>query len=170
MKHKLPKTFSGKKDNVHVVIESPFKSRNKYEYDEDTGLFRLSKVLPSGLTFPCDMGFIPHTRGEDKDPLDAIILMDEITYPGCIVECRVIGVLKLLQTKGAGEIRNDRFVTVPANMEEMNEIKTIEHLNEHKINAITYFFKSYNLFKKKDVRVIEIGGPKEALKLIKKQS
>jgi inorganic pyrophosphatase len=169
MKTKLPKPFSGNKDNIHVVIESPFKSRNKFDYDEVSGLYKLSKVMPSGLTFPCDMGFIPGTKGDDKDPLDAIILMDELTFPGCFVECRVVGVLKLFQANGKKEIRNDRFVTVPAAMEEMNEILTIDHLNEHRISAITHFFKSYNLFKKKKVRLIETGGPQEAIKLIKKQ-
>jgi inorganic pyrophosphatase len=92
----IPPTFS-KKDNIHVVIETPAGSRNKYAYDEGYGGFILKKVLPEATIFPMEMGFICRTKGEDGDPLDALILMDRGTYPGCLVECRVIGVITATQ-------------------------------------------------------------------------
>ncbi len=91
------------------------------------GLFKLSKVIPAGLALPFDMCFIPHTKGEEGDPLDALILMDELTYPGCFMECRIIGIIKAEQSEKKGKkVRNDRFITVPADMKEYNHLKTIE--------------------------------------------
>src|SRR3954465_7884573 len=112
---KFPKAYSKDKSYVNVIIETPYKSRNKFDYDKETGLFRLRKVIPTGMEFPCDMGFIPGTKGEDGDPLDALLLMDELTYPGCLVECRLLGVITAEQSEpGKPTKRNDRFMAVPA--------------------------------------------------------
>lgn len=166
---KFPEAYNKKGDCVNVIIETPYKSRNKFDYDKDTHLFKFSKVIPAGMEFPCDMGFIPHTKGEDGDPLDALVLMDEITYPGCLVECRVLGVLKATQKKkGKKEERNDRFILVPANMEEYDHLKHIDDLNQHKVKAIAEFFENYNRVEGKQFTLEEISGPEQAHKLIKK--
>src|SRR5437868_13766017 len=128
----LPQTYNENKD-LNIIIETPYKSRNKFAYDPQSGLFRLKKVIPSGLEFPCDMGFISDTKGEDGDPLDALILMDEITYPGCLIECRLLGVIKATQKNKEGKkIRNDRFITVPAMMVEYDHLKHIDDVNKNK--------------------------------------
>jgi inorganic pyrophosphatase len=166
---KLPKTFSKNKELVNVIIETPRTSRNKYAYDKDTGLFKLSKVLPAGFSFPFDMGFIPGTKAEDGDPLDALILMDDNTYPGCLVECRVIGVIKAHQKEeDKKEFRNDRIVMIPNEMSESDHIMTMNDLNRHKVKAIIKFFENYNEMEKRKFTLTGVDGPKTALHIIKK--
>lgn len=169
MPMKFPQTYSKDKSLVNVIIETPYKSRNKFDYDTETGLFKLKKVIPTGMEFPCDMGFIPHTKGEDGDPLDALVLMDELTYPGCLVESRLLGVIKAMQKeKGEKAIRNDRFILVPGNMEEYDHLQDIKDLNESKVMAIADFFENYNEIEGKVFKLEGIGNSKEAHQLIKK--
>src|SRR5581483_108272 len=97
---------------VNVVVDTPQGSRNKYKFDEQHGQWRLSKILPQGMSFPYDFGFIPSTRGEDGDPLDVLLFADEPTFPGCVVPARLIGVLEAEQTEGGKTVRNDRLVAV----------------------------------------------------------
>jgi inorganic pyrophosphatase len=167
---KFPKAYSKKKDLVNVIIETPYKSRNKFDYDKKTGLFKFSKVIPIGMEFPCDMGFIPHTKGEDGDPLDALIFMDELTYPGCLVECRLLGVIKLTQKeKGKTKERNDRFIFVPENMEEYMRLKSVKDLNKVKLIELADFLQNYGKKESKMVEILEIADHAEAHGLIKKQ-
>src|SRR5690242_18658416 len=105
---RLPEAF-GKKNLVNVVIETPRGSKNKYDYDEEHDYFKLGKTLPDGTAFPLDFGFVPHTKAPDGDPIDALVLMEQPTYPGCIIECRCIGVIEAEQKeKGESATRNDR--------------------------------------------------------------
>ncbi|MDB5228936.1 MAG: inorganic diphosphatase [Bacteroidota bacterium] len=165
---KLPKTYTEDKQAVNVVIETPYKSRNKYAYDKDTGLYKLRKVLPAGLAFPCDMGFIPNTKGGDGDPLDVLILMDELTFPGCVVESRLIGIIKATQKeKGKKAERNDRIIGVPVEMEDSTHIKDISDVSKNKIDAIISFFEYYNAMADKKFKLIEIAGYKSIDKMLK---
>jgi inorganic pyrophosphatase len=107
------RTGSPLKENViDVVIETPKGSRNKFKYDVHSRRFKLAKVLPEGMVFPFDFGFVPSTKGADGDPLDVLVLMDEPAFPGCFVECRLVGILEAEQTKGQRKIRNDRLIAV----------------------------------------------------------
>src|SRR5437588_54678 len=83
--------WDAKSGALNVIIETAKGSRNKLKYDSKRGLFQLGKVLPRGTIFPFDFGFIPSTRAEDGDPLDILVLMDEPTYPGCLICCRLPG-------------------------------------------------------------------------------
>ncbi|MGZ3863844.1 MAG: inorganic diphosphatase [Bacteroidia bacterium] len=167
---KFPKAYLKNSDKVNVIIETPYKSRNKFDYDKKSGLFKFSKVIPTGMEFPCEMGFIPNTLGEDGDPLDALVLMDELTYPGCLVECRLLGVLRARQKeKGEKEKQNDRFILVPAEMKEYNHLQEIDDLNKEKIRAIAFFFENYNKEEGKKFTLQKVSGSKEAHKLIQKQ-
>jgi inorganic pyrophosphatase len=163
-----PETFT-KEKNFNIIIETPYKSRNKFSYDKDTGLFKLTKILPSGISFPCDMGFISNTLGDDGDPLDALILMDELTYPGCLVECRLLGGIKARQQEEAKKVRNDRYIFVPAEMKEYNHLKDISDVNKTKIQSIINFFKAYNDFYHVKFEVEKTFNRELALKNIKKQ-
>jgi inorganic pyrophosphatase len=166
---KLPGVYAADKKSIHVIIETPYKSRNKFAYQPQSNLYILKKVLPAGLAFPCDMGFIPGTRGEDGDPLDALILMDELTYPGCLIEGRLLGVIRATQNeKGKEAERNDRFVLVPANMKDYDHLKKIADLNKNKIEAIINFFTNYNAFEGKEFIVEGLVGPAKGKELIKK--
>jgi inorganic pyrophosphatase len=161
--------YTEDKKNIHAVIETPYKSRNKYAYDEITGMYKLRKVLPAGLAFPCDMGFIPETKGEDGDPLDVLILMDELTFPGCVIECCIVGIIKAKQkAKGEKAVRNDRIVAVPVEMKDTMHIKRISDISRNKIDAIVSIFKYYNAMEDKEFEMLELAGPDEAHKLIKK--
>src|SRR5437868_13907131 len=81
-------------DQIIVVIETPKGSRNKYAFDPKERVFELKKVLPAGMAFPYDFGFVPSTIGGDGDPVDVLVLMDEPAFPGCKLTCRVIGVIQ----------------------------------------------------------------------------
>ena len=97
---------------IQVIIETPKGSRNKYAFDEEQRVFGLKRVLPAGMTFPYDFGFIPSTRAEDGDPTDVLVLMDEPAFPGCLLKCRIIGVIEGQQGKKKKGERNDRIIAI----------------------------------------------------------
>src|SRR5919199_1807176 len=101
-------------EELNVIIETPKGSRNKFDYDEELGLFKLGGVLPAGASFPFDFGFLPATRGGDGDPLDVLVLMDEPAFAGCLVTVRLLGVIEAEQTEGDATTRNDRLIAVAA--------------------------------------------------------
>jgi inorganic pyrophosphatase len=140
--------------NVTALVESPRGFNQKFDFDEQEQRFRLSKVLPAGLVFPFDFGMIPGTRGEDGDPLDIIIIAENGTFPGCLVDCRLIGVLQAEQTERDGRtMRNDRFVGVPGVSQQFSEVDSLEQLPEAIINQLEAFFKNYNEQAGKQFRV-----------------
>src|SRR6478672_8090538 len=101
-------------EDLNVIIETPKGSRNKFKYDDALRVFRLSGVLPAGAVFPYDFGFVPSTQGEDGDPLDVLLFMDEPVPPGTVVPCRVLGVILARQKPASGgrAERNDRLLAV----------------------------------------------------------
>src|ERR671933_2536230 len=101
--------------DLHVVIETPKGSRNKFKFDERLRLFRLSGVLPLGAVFPFDFGFVPCTSAPDGDPLDVLVLMDEPAFAGCLLTTRLIGVIEADQTEEGQTVRNDRLIGVAEN-------------------------------------------------------
>jgi inorganic pyrophosphatase len=130
---------------VNVVIDTPRGSRCKYKYDEKKGLFRLSKLLPLGASFPYDFGFIPATRGDDGDPLDVLVLVDEPLPVGCVVPARLIGVLQARQTeKGGKKVRNDRLIAVVETPYNPPEFESLEEVNTQRLDEVEHFFVSYN--------------------------
>src|SRR3954451_24377864 len=102
-------------NTITAIIETPKGSSEKYGYDPKTTLFKLKKILPAGMVFPYDFGFIPKTRGGDGDPLDVLILMDEPAFTGCLVATRLLGVIEAEQTEKGKTERNDRLIAVSAN-------------------------------------------------------
>ncbi len=164
----LPPAFAGK-ERIHVIIETPKGSRNKYCFDEETGFFKLKKILPTGLVFPMDFGFIPNTKGEDGDPLDVLIMMEKHTYPGCLLECKVIGIMEATQKeKGKKTIRNDRIIAFPLDDLEHYKFKTLKDIDHDMLYEVSRFFKYYNKIESKVFKVVGFKGPDEAIKLIKK--
>src|ERR1700674_5157605 len=100
------------KDTIQVIIETPKGSRNKYAFDPEQKIFQLMKVLPAGMAFPYDFGFIPSTLAEDGDPTDVLVLMDEPAFPGCLLKCRVVGVIEGQQGKKKKGECNDRVTAI----------------------------------------------------------
>jgi len=153
---------------LHVVTETPKGSRNKYSFDMELGMFRLKKVLPVGAVFPFDFGFIPGTVGDDGDPLDVLLLMDEPAFPGCLVEARLLGVMEASQTKAGQTQRNDRFIATARKTKGLCQPATIKGLSEDILDQIQHFFVSYNEIEGKRFQVRRLSGPSAAKRLIEK--
>ena len=152
---------------LNVVIETPKGSRNKFNYDEATGLFKLGGVLPAGAAFPFDFGFVPSTLGGDGDPLDVLVLMDEPAFAGCLVGVRLVGVIEAEQTERDGETtRNDRLIGVAAESRLHRDVRTLESLGGALLDEIEHFFVSYNEFKGKRFDPLARSGPARALSLV----
>src|SRR3981189_125883 len=111
---------------LQVVIETPKGSRNKYALDDEEKVYRLKTVLPAGMAFPYDFGFIPSTEAEDGDPLDVLVLMDEPAFAGCLLKCRLIGVIEGEQEDKDGKERNDRIIAVEHANHSWADIKKIQ--------------------------------------------
>jgi inorganic pyrophosphatase len=152
--------------NLQVVIETPRDSRNKYAYDPDSGFFECETPLPSGMVFPYDFGFVPSTRAEDGDPLDVLVLMDEPSYPGTLVRCRLIGVIQAEQAEGNRWFRNDRLVAVQLSSIEYSDLKDWKELPGQLRQQIEHFFQSYNDARGKKFNVLNWGGADVASKSI----
>jgi len=154
---------------ITAIIETPRGSTEKYDYDEKSGFFKLKKILPSGMMFPYDFGFIPGTKGEDGDPLDIIIISEFHSFPGCMMDCRLIGVLKAVQTEKKKKIRNDRFIAIPVQSTTFKKIETANDLSHNKVEELEQFFINYNKAEGKIFRPLNMLSAKEAIKLLKKQ-
>lgn len=153
---------------LDIIIETPKGCRNKYTWDENQKAFCLKKVLPVGAVFPFDFGFIPHTKGEDGDPLDVLVIMDEPAFPGCILPIRLIGALKAKQTERDGRIeQNDRFIGVCIFSELYKDIYNINDLNKALLTQIEEFFISYNQLASKKFEPQGWSDASEALSRIK---
>lgn len=152
---------------LHVIIETPKGSRNKFTFDERFGLFKLGGVLPAGAVFPFDFGFIPSTLGGDGDPLDVLLLMDEPAFPGCLVPSRLVAVIEAEQTERDGTCtRNDRLVAVAADSRTHQDVRTLADLNAALLDEIEHFFVSYNEIKGKTFVPLGRFGPIKAARLI----
>jgi inorganic pyrophosphatase len=156
----------GKDDAVRVVIETPKGSRNKYAFDEDARVFTLRKVLPTGMAFPYDFGFVPSTLAADDDPVDVLVLMDEPAFAGCLLECRPIGVIEGEQLDGKKKIRNDRVVAVERANHTYAEVKHIDDLGKSFVRELEEFFVNYHRLTGKRYKVTAVRGPKEARRRI----
>jgi inorganic pyrophosphatase len=149
---------------VVVVVETPRGSGNKLKFDEELGTYRLDRVLPAGLTFPFDFGFIPRTVAEDGDPLDAIVLVDAPTFPGCVVLARVIGIVEVEQQDGgAGPWkRNDRLLAVAGGPKGHSSMRSIRDVESFRLDAIGAFFATYHRLDGDGVREIGRAGARAA--------
>ena len=151
---------------LNVIIETPRGCRNKYKYDESLHLFRLNSVLPAGTVFPYDFGYVPGTRGEDGDPLDVLLLMDQPAFTGCLVKARLIGVIEAQQVEAGKAERNDRLVAVAADAHDYQDLKSLRDMNANLLDELQHFFVSYNQLKNKKFEPIAIRGRRAAQRLV----
>jgi inorganic pyrophosphatase len=151
---------------VVVIIETPKGSRNKYAFDPKERVFELKKVLPAGMSFPYDFGFIPSTVGGDGDPLDVLVLMDEPAFAGCKLTCRVIGVIQGEQGEKSEVERNDRIVAVETGNHSYAHVKHIDELGKHFEREIEAFFVNYHGLDGKKYRILGLKGPSAARRCI----
>jgi len=122
-----------------VTIEIPKGQRNKYEVDHASGRIRLDRMLFTATRYPADYGFIEGTLGEDGDPLDALVLVDEPTFPGCLITCRTIGMFRMTDEKGG----DDKVMCVVAGDPRQEHLRDIHHLPEFDRLEIQHFFETY---------------------------
>jgi len=147
---------------VDVMVEIPSGTRNKYEYDKATGTIRLDRVIHSPFHYPADYGFIPETLADDGDPLDALIITDSPTFPGCIVSVRPIGVIHMVDDKGGDE----KIIAVPEHHPRYNHIEDMDGISPHLLEEIEHFFEEYKKLEKKHVEIKGFGDHNEAWEII----
>ncbi len=149
-------------DCVLALIEIPRGSRNKYELDPATGRLRLDRVLYSSVHYPTDYGFIPETLGEDGDSLDVLVLVQEPTFPGCLIPARVVGGLDMHDEKGS----DFKIVAVPVGDPRYSHVASLADLGDHWSREIETFFKTYKLLEEKTTEVLGWHDAAEALAVI----
>ena len=135
---------------LYAVIEIPKGSRNKYEYDKDMESFALDRVLYSSVTYPADYGFIPQTIYDDGDPMDILVLMDQPTFPGCIIESKPIGIMGMID----GGDKDYKILAVPTEDPKYANINDINDVPAHLLDEISEFFKTYKNLEEKEVEIL----------------
>lgn len=137
---------------INVIIEIPKGSQNKYEFDEEFGIFKLDRVIYGSYHYPLDYGFIPGTRSEDGDHLDALVIGSNPLFTGCLAEVRPIGLLNMIDSGEpdakvlAVQAHDPRFDTI-------KNIKDVETSNPHLLKEIMNFFETYKILQKKEVKI-----------------
>jgi inorganic pyrophosphatase len=157
-----------KEKKVQVVIETPKGSRNKYAWDPDQQIFALKKVLQEGMSFPYDFGFIPSTEGDDGDPIDVLVLMDQPVFTGCLVKARLIGVIEGKQTEKGKSERNDRLLAVAESSHTHSNINSINDLNKDLLKELEKFLVNYHLNDGAEFKVLARKGPSAAVTCLEK--
>src|SRR5258706_10984312 len=140
----LPLELDSRKCICRAIIETPKGCRNKFDYDPESKLFMLGGLLPEGMMFPFDFGFIPSTLGEDGDPLDVLVLMDAPAHVGCLIEVRIIGIITAEQTEDGKTESNDRLLGVAIHSYDHEDLHTIDDVSKKLLGQLEEFFISYN--------------------------
>ena len=141
---------------LNVIVETPRGSTAKFKYESSSDRITLSRPLPAGLAYPYDWGFVPGTRAADGDPLDVMVVWDGSAYPGVLIACRPIGVLRVEQTNrssGARE-RNDRLLAVPTGAARGSDLRHVHDLPARTLEELEHFFKAVVAFEGKDLALL----------------
>ena len=151
--HDIP-IGDGAPQTVHMIIEVPYGSANKYEFDEDTGMVKLDRVLPGAQFYPGDYGFIPQTLAEDGDPLDGLVLSSFPLLPGVLVEARVVGLLHMEDEKGP----DSKVLAVVAEDPRLDPIQDLDDVPPGKRDEIANFFETYKALEAKKGKWVKVTG------------
>lgn len=153
---------------ISVTIETPRGSRNKLKYEPAKKMYSLSKILPEGMVFPYDFGFVPGTKAEDGDPLDVLVLTDEPLFPGCLVACTLVGVIELMQEESGKKERNDRLIAVAKASLLYADINDLAAVNPLVLKQVEEFFVNYQ--RVRDIKVTILGrhGPDRAKEVLRR--
>ncbi|CCH66020.1 Inorganic pyrophosphatase [Richelia intracellularis HM01] len=135
---------------INIVIEIAGGCKNKYEFDKHLQAFTLDRVLYSSVKYPYDYGFVPNTLADDGDPLDGMVLMDEPTFPGCIIASRPIGMLEMID----GGDRDEKILCVPDKDPRYTQVTSLKNIAPHKLEEIAEFFRSYKNLEGKVTEII----------------
>jgi inorganic pyrophosphatase len=153
--------------SLHVVIETPRGSAVKVKLDPGLRVFTIAHPLPEGMVYPFDFGFVPGTRAQDGDPLDAVVYWDVATWPGIVLRCRALGIVQVDQAKeGGGRQRNDRLLVVPTKAPRAEELVSALDLPPRVQKEVESFFVASTALEGKDIHVLGWKGPKDAERLV----
>ena len=145
-----------------MIVEIPKNSGNKYEYDGKLGVFRLDRALYSPMHYPGDYGFIPGTRADDGDPLDVLALVEEPSFPGCLIEVRPVGILNMVDN----DLADQKIVAVPNRNPRYDEVHTMDQIFPHVRREIEHFFAIYKELEGKKTKMLGWGRPMESREVI----
>ena len=163
----LPNKLDPVKMQCVAIIETPKNRRNKFDYDPKSNLFELGGLLPEGLMFPYDFGFVPSTQGEDGDPLDVMVFMDEPAHVGCLVHIRLVGVIEAEQSQDGKTENNSRLLAVSVHSYSHESVTSVKQMSQSILTQIQEFFVTYNKLHGKKFKVTGLGGPKRALAIVR---
>jgi inorganic pyrophosphatase len=149
--------------DVTVMIEIPKGSRNKYEYDKERKVIVFDRMLFSAVHYPSDYGFIPDTLASDGDPLDALVLVWEPTFPGCFIEAKPVGVFNMTDEKG----QDEKILCIPLKDPLWNHVKNLSDIPPHLLKEIEHFFKIYKDLENKPTKVYGWEGKEAAERIIR---
>lgn len=149
---------------INVLIEIPAGSKNKYEFDKDLNAFALDRVLYASVQYPYDYGFIPNTLADDGDPLDGMVIMDQPTFPGCVIPSRPIGMLEMID----GGDRDEKILCVPLKDPRYTQVKSLENIAQHRLDEIEEFFRTYKNLEKKKTEILGWKNVAEVLTLVER--
>lgn len=159
--HKVP-VGPNPPEECYVIIETPRGSKNKYEISKDHNAIMLDRVLHSSVVYPIDYGLIPRTFYMDGDPLDAMVLVSEPTFPGIILKARPIGIMHMIDQ---GD-QDDKILMVATKDPKFNKITSVDQINQHRLDEIKNFFETYKILENKKTEVTGWDGKERAIKEI----
>lgn len=141
-------------DLINAVIEIPRGSRNKYEYEAEYNVFKLDRVLASPMHYPTAYGFVPNTLFSDGDPVDIMVLTDEPTFVGCLIEVRPIGVMRMIDVDKV----DDKIIAVPVADKKYSHYTSLESMKPHTLEEIKYFYSTYKNLEGLETQFVGWGG------------
>jgi inorganic pyrophosphatase len=163
----IPNQLDPKELLCRAIIETPKGCRNKFDFDPESNLFKLGGLLPEGMMFPFDFGFIPSTLGDDGDPVDIMVLMDAPAHVGCLIDVRLIGIIEANQTEDGKSESNNRLLGVAVHSYNHAGLRSVDEVSKTLLKQVEEFFISYNKQRGKKFKVTGTGGPGKALKFLK---
>lgn len=164
---KIPHRLDPKDGGCRAIVETPKGRRGKLDYDPKADTFRLKTLLPDGMSFPLDFGFVPSTLADDGDPLDVMILADEPNPSGTLLDVRLIGVIEAEQIEHGRKERNDRLLAAAAVSHLYAAIRSVEDLEPHFVDNLVQFWTNKDRLEGKEFHFIGVHGPSAAVDLVK---
>jgi inorganic pyrophosphatase len=158
-------------ESIRVVVEAPLGSSLKLEYDPQLEVFTIARALPLGMVYPFDWGFVPGTRAEDNDPVDAMAIHPAASYPGVVLPCRLLGMVEIEQRDKDGKKEtNNRLIATPDWHEPLREVKDARDLPEHVKRELEQFFVAVTAFTGKKIKVRGWAGRGKARAFLRKRT
>jgi len=164
---KLSPKLHARARTCRAIVECPKGGRAKYDYDPKTGAFEMKRLLPDGMSFPLDFGFVPGTRAQDGDPVDILILNDEPACVGALVECRLIGILEGEQAEDGERYRNDRLLSVACVSHLFKDVRKPADLDPDVIDNLSQFWVNYDALRGVKFKVLGVEGAAAAVAALK---